>query len=156
MALPQGDLAVVNQIEAYMSITLSTETKQTVLPLYYGSATSYAVDDAIDEIGSSRIVTYDPDTITSGQKTTIGVDKIATDWYAACIRGDSTVFHDGSVGKVIFVSGDIYHFPSTTDFEDVVDLCHLRMSYLYVDDEGTTTQKTAALSAYQTALNNLS
>tara|TARA_Y100000401_G_C8315129_1_gene221984 strand:+ start:219 stop:689 length:471 start_codon:yes stop_codon:yes gene_type:complete len=155
MAIPRGDTTVANQIEAYTSTTLSLNTKQNILPLYYHSGADKAIEDAIDEIGSTRIVEYTGSSITSAQKTSIGADKIASQLWSSYIDNDSTVFHDGSVGKLIFDGGKIYHFPATADFEDVVDLCHLRMSYLYTADYGTNTQKNTALAAYTNAKNAL-
>lgn len=154
MAIPNAISTVTNQIEGIMSTTLDQSDKHEILLVHARDAIDDTVGDIFPIFGSVRMVHYDPGTITSGEKASTSIDHIAVDLYAGYVRSDSGVIHDGT-GKIVFSSGDIWHFPTTADFEDFVDCAHLRCTYKYIDDNGSGAETTTALNNYDNAINAL-
>mgnify|MGYP006403892785 CR=1 FL=1 len=154
MAIPNAVSTVENQIEAIMNNTLDQSDRHEILLIHARDSIDDAIGDIFPIFGSARMVHYDPGTITSSEKITIGADHIAVDFYAGYVRSDSGVLHDGT-GKIVFSQGDIWHFPTIADFEDFVDCVHLRCTYRYIDDNGSGAETTIALNNYDNAINAL-
>jgi hypothetical protein len=127
---------------------------------YGNSAIDQVIYDTRTELGSVRVVSYSASTISNVEKTNIGAGKIADDLYDAYTASGSRVSHDGSIGKLVFDDETIYHLPcaggNSDDFTNFQEMLEEYMAYLYINDVGTSAEKSAALSSYNDLKDDLS
>lgn len=156
MAAANVKNTTIAKVNAIKSTPLTDAQKATIIPTYTEISVAQSVSDYGGIVGSSRQVQYTASSMTSGERTSTGSDKLPPYiWNRVKISG-STYVHDGSAGKFIVVDAVLYHYPATSDFEDCVDLITNRMPYDVLSDIGTTPEANTALSDYNTFKGTLS
>ncbi len=140
----------VSKVNTIKSTPLTSTETTSIVPNYAEISIATIVSDYGTIVGSSRQVQYTASTMTSLQKSNTGADKLPLSLWNRVKLDGSTYVHDGSTGKFIVVSGVLYHYPSTSDFEDCVDLITYRMPYDVLSGIGTTPEANTALSNYNT------
>ena len=142
---------------------LTEEQKKTFLKTYAPDSIATTRADFITAVGGSRAVSYTIATMTSGEKTSTGFDKMAPAFITMFSAAGSNCVHEGSVGDFIIEAGTkLYHIvganPNESDFIDYKKLLEYHMAYSYVNDavsESTSGEILASLAEYNTFKNSL-
>ena len=114
------------------------------------------IDDIDGVLGSTRMKPYVAASLTTEEKTDLGIDKIHQPLVPAYLRAGSSIIHNGSVDNLWFHNGNVYKISAKADFEAANSLVHTRMAYLYTNTNGDASEATTALGNYTTELGTLS